>query len=463
MTQRQNRRKFMKVSAAASAGYWAAGGVSAKASTSAIETINFACVGVGGKGTSDSNDAARHGNIVAICDIDENNLGKAAAKWPKAKKFFDYRKMIEEMADSADAVTVSTPDHNHAPASALALKAGLNCFTQKPLTHSIEEARVLGNLAKKHGVKSQMGNQGTASSNLRHSAALLKGGVVGDVKEVHVWTDRPVWPTGIDRPKEEHEAPAHLHWNEFIGPAKFRPYHEAYHPVKWRGWWDFGTGALGDMACHTLNMPFMGLNLKDPTSVVAETTGHNKETYPSSCKITFEFPALGGRGPVTMYWYDGGNKPPRELFPKRSQFKDANGNELIKDNNQYNRVLNTGALIVGSKGTMFSPGDYGSDSRHTGVLFNDEFVQQSQVDLEVEYAQSPGHFTEFANAIKGGPESVSNFPSYAGPLTEVILLGNLAVWADGKKIEWDAKNLVATNAPEVMSIVKKTYHNGYSI
>ena len=168
MTQRQNRRKFMKVSAAASAGFWAAGGVSAKASTSAIETINFACVGVGGKGIGDSNDAARHGNIVAICDIDENNLGKAAAKWPKAKKFFDYRKMIEEMADSADAVTVSTPDHNHAPASALALKAGLNCFTQKPLTHSIEEARVLGNLAKKHGVKSQMGNQGTASSNLRH-------------------------------------------------------------------------------------------------------------------------------------------------------------------------------------------------------------------------------------------------------------------------------------------------------
>lgn len=463
MTQRQSRRRFLKVTAAASTGFWAAGGVSAKASTSAIDTINFACVGVGGKGTSDSNDAARHGNVVAICDIDENNLGKAAAKWPKAKKFFDYRKMIEEMADSADAVTVSTPDHNHAPASALALKAGLNCFTQKPLTHSIEEARVLGNLAKKHGVKSQMGNQGTASSNLRQSAALLKAGVVGDVKEVHVWTDRPAWPTGIGRPKEKPQVPAHIHWNEFIGPSKFRPYHDAYHPVKWRGWWDFGTGALGDMACHTLNMPFMGLNLKDPTSVVAETTGHNKETYPSSCKITFEFPALGDRGPVTLHWYDGGNKPPRELFPKRSQFKDVSGNELIKDNDQYNKVLNTGSLVVGSKGTMFSPGDYASDARHTGVLFNNEFVQQSQIDLEVEYAQSPGHFTEFANAIKGGPESVSNFPSYAGPLTEVILLGNLAVWADGKKIDWDAENLIATNAPEVMSIVKKTYHNGYSI
>ena len=463
MTKRQQRRDFMKLTAAASTGFFAASGVELKASTSANEVIRWACVGVGGKGTSDSNDAARHGEIVAICDIDDGNLNKASDKWPKAKKFHDYRKMFEEAADSFDGVTVSTPDHNHAPAAALALKAKKHTFTQKPLTHTIQEARHLGELAKEAGVQTQMGNQGTASSNLRRSAALLRNGLVGTVKEVHVWTNRPVWPQGGGRPEDTPPIPEHIHWPEFLGPAKHRPYHPSYTPFKWRGWWDFGTGALGDMACHTLNMPFMGLDLFDPTSVVAETSGHNKETYPAKCKITFEFPEYKGRPALTMYRYDGGEKPDRDLFPKRSQIKDKNGKEIVADTRAYARLLNTGSLVVGDKGSFFSPGDYGQDARHTGLLSGDKYTLVGDIEQEVEFPESPGHFTELANAIKGGPAPISNFPNYAGPLTETILLGNLAVYADGKKIEWDAKNMVPTNAPEVAHIVRKEYHNGYEI
>jgi predicted dehydrogenase len=305
---------------------------------------------------------------------------------------------------------------------------------------------VLGDLAKKNGLKTQMGNQGTANSTLRESAALIQGGAIGTVKEVHVWTNRPVWPQGAGRPKAEPPVPKHIHWKEFLGPAKARAYHPAYHPFKWRGWWDFGTGALGDMACHTLNMPFMALDLRDPVSVQAETSGHNQETYPSYCIIEFQFPARGSRPPVKMVWYDGGKKPPRELLPPT---------KLIK-------APNTGSLIIGDKGTLLSPGDYGGDG-NTGIFAGGEYTRQRDLKKSVEYTKSPGHFTEWVRAIKGGPESVSNFPNYSGPLTETVLLGNLAVWADGKKIEWDAKNLVATNAPEVAHIVKKEYHNGYSL
>jgi len=446
MSRRTSRRTFIKASAAGGVGFWVAGGVQPAQSKSALETVNFASVGVGGKGTSDSNDAAKHGNMVAICDIDENNLNKAASKWPKAKKFFDYRKMIEEMGSSIDAVTVSTPDHSHGPASALALKAGKHCFTQKPMSHSIHEARVLGELAKKQGVKTQMGNQGTANSTLRESAALIQSGAIGTVKEVHVWTNRPVWPQGAGRPKAEPPVPKHIHWKEFLGPAKARAYHPAYHPFKWRGWWDFGTGALGDMACHTLNMPFMALDLRDPISVQAETSGHNQETYPSYSIINFQFPARGSRPAVKMVWYDGGKKPPRELLPP---------SKLIK-------APNTGSLLIGDKGSLLSPGDYGGDG-NTGIFAGGEYTRQRDLKQSVEYTKSPGHFTEWVRAIKGGPESVSNFPNYSGPLTETVLLGNLAVWADGKKIDWDAKKLVATNAPEVAHIVKKEYHNGYSL
>ncbi|MBM4001503.1 MAG: Gfo/Idh/MocA family oxidoreductase [Planctomycetes bacterium] len=470
MAMHTNRRSFLKTTAAAGAGYWAAGGVAPRPSRSAIETVDFASVGVGGKGSSDSADAGASGNMVAICDIDDRNLDRAAAKWPQAKKYHDFRKMLEEMGSSIDAVTVSTPDHTHAAASLMAMRMGKACFTQKPLTHSIFEARRLAEVAREKKVATQMGNQGTAETNLRTSAALIKAGVIGRVKEVHVWTNRPVWPQGLSKPTDAQECPKEVHWDEFIGPAKFRPYHPAYHPFKWRGWWDFGTGALGDMACHTLNMAYMALMLKDPVSIVAETSGHNGETYPAWSVITFEYPELKGRAPVKMMWYDGGKKPDPKLLPPREAFKDEKGDAVIRDAREYAAVMERGCLVIGEKGSLLSPEDYGGDAAHTGVWFDGkEFVLQRNIkDPKVEVKVSPGHFKEWVDAIKGGEPAMSNFPEYSGGLTETVLLGNLAVWAAaapgvGKKIEWDAATTTAKNAPEVAHIIKPEFREGYTI
>ncbi len=442
MAHRTTRRKFMKTTAAIGAGYWVAGGVSPRESRAAVDQINFASIGVGGKGRSDSTDASRNGNMVAICDVDENNLNRAVNWAPKAEKFSDWRKMLDKLGKSIDAVTVSTPDHTHGPASVWAMKQGIHCFTQKPLSHSIEEARVMGTVAKEMKVQTMMGNQGTANNGLREAVAIIRGGHLGAIKEVHVFTNRPVWPQGLDRPAETPSVPESLNWDVWLGPAKERPYHQAYHPFKWRGWWDFGTGALGDMACHTLNMPYAGCELKDPTSVVAETAGHNGETYPKWSEITFQFPKTDWRGPITLKWYDGGKKPADELF---------DGHKLKRSN--------SGALVVCEKGTIHSNDDYCGRYEIIGA----------EVDKsKIEYEKSPGHFNEWVRAIKGGQPAMSNFPGYAGPLTEVILLGNLAVWACpeegvGKKIEWDAQKLEATNAPEVAHIVRKAYRKGFAL
>ncbi|HLJ11836.1 MAG TPA: Gfo/Idh/MocA family oxidoreductase [Planctomycetaceae bacterium] len=439
MSRRSSRRTFLKESAAIGIGLWAGGGVLAKASTSANERVRFACIGIGGKGDSDSEDAGKHGDVVAICDIDDARLDNAATKkFPSAQRFNDYRKMLEEIGKNIDAVTVSTPDHHHAFASIMAMKMGKACFCQKPLTHSVSEARLMAQVAREMRVATQMGNQGTADDSLRKAAAVVKGGHLGTIKEVHVWTDRPKWPQGGDRPKPAEKVPETVHWDLFIGPAPFREYADGYHPFAWRGWWDFGTGALGDMACHTFNMPFMALDLKNPTSIEAEHGGHNRDSYPPWSVIKFMFPATSSRPAIPVTWYDGGERPPKELF---------GGNELPV----------SGALIVGEKDTLHAHRDYcGSFNLLSGVEIP-----------KVEFVKSPGHFEEYVAAIKGGPPAASNFSDYSGPLTETILLGNLAVWAgkgpesDGKKIEWDSKNLRAANAPEVDIIVKRPYRSGW--
>ncbi|MCA9212320.1 MAG: Gfo/Idh/MocA family oxidoreductase [Planctomycetales bacterium] len=440
MPKKPNRRTFIKTSTAAGAGvgYWAAGGVSLAQSTSPNEQIQFASIGVGGKGRSDSSDAGRAGKMVAICDVDARTLEQAQKGFKDAQPFRDYRRMLDEMGDKIDAVTVSTPDHNHAPAAVRAMKLKKHCFCQKPLSQSIFEARTMGQVAKEQGVQTMMGNQGTALSSLREAVAVIKTGILGTITECHVWTNRPVWPQGIERPTEIKGNPNHLHWDEWIGPAPYRPYHDAYHPFNWRGWWDFGTGALGDMACHTMNMPYMALQLRDPKSVVARSSGHNRETYPAWSIIDFDFPALGDRGAIKFTWYDGGKKPPTELF-------------------QGKNIVGSGCLVVGDKGTLYSQGDY-ADSFE---LLND------LKKPEVEFEKSPGHFQEWVRAIKTGQTATSNFPNYAGPLTETLLLGNLAVYAadsgEGKKIEWDAETMTPTNAPELASIVKREYREGYEL
>ncbi len=440
MAHRTNRRKFLKTTAVVGAGYFAASGLQAQESNSPNEQVNIASIGVGGKGDSDSRDAGNHGNLVAICDIDNKNLTKKGIAFPKAKQYRDYRKMLDELGKSIDAVTVSIPDHSHAPASLMAMRMGKHCFTQKPMTHSIEEARLMGEVAREMKVKTQMGNQGTAKDSLREMVAVVHKGTLGAVSEVHVWTNRPVWPQGdgvnLSNPATQ---PKHVDFDLFLGGAKKRPYHQAYHPFKWRGFWDFGTGALGDMACHTLNMPFMALELYDPTSVQAVTNGHDGQTYPGYSIIDFAFPANENRPAVKLVWYDGKKLPPEGLL---------NGARMSK----------SGALIIGDKGTLYAPGDYA-----------DQGMTLHGVDKpDVEWVKSPGHFNEWIRSIKGGDAAVSNFADYAGPLTETILLGNLALAAAkepglGKKIEWDSKKLVATNAPEVMHIVKKEYHNGFHI
>jgi predicted dehydrogenase len=441
MSYLTDRRRFLKSTALTGVGVFVSGKAAAEDSKSPNERIRFACIGVGGKGQSDSRDAGNNGDIVAIVDIDDNTLEKAGKFFPKAAKYSDYRKMLDEVGKNVDAVTVSTPDHMHAPASAMAMRMGKACFTQKPLTRSIWEARELGKIAAEAKVATQMGNQGTAANSLRKTAAVVRSGALGNVKEVHVWTNRPIWPQGGARPAEG-QVPSNVHWDLWLGCAPARPYAPGYHPFAWRGWWDFGSGALGDMACHTVNMPFMALNLRDPSSVQATTSGHNQDSYPKWSIITYDFPKNGEREACKMVWYDGGQKPATDLF-------------------EGEQVSETGVLLIGEKGKLFAPGDY--CERGYKVLAG--ATDPGKVDFEV----SPGHFEEFALAIKGGKEARSNFANYAAPLTETILLGNLAVWAaaeaekPGKKIEWDAQNLKATNAPEVELVVKPTYSAGYTL
>jgi predicted dehydrogenase len=436
MPHQATRRQFLQTSAVAGVGFWVAGGVQAAESKSPNEKIAMASVGVGGKGDSDSNDAGRSGDMVAICDVDENTLNGAARRFPKAKKYRDFRKMLDEMGKSIDAVTVSTPDHMHTPASLMAMRMGKHCFCQKPLTRTIYEAQLMGEVARKMKVATQMGNQGTADGGLREGAAAIRAGALGTVSEIHVWTNRPIWPQGKERPQTK-PVPDNLDWDLWLGAAPERPYADGYHTFAWRGWWDFGSGALGDMACHTVNMAYMGLDLKNPTSVQAETSGHNKDSYPSWSIINFEFPANDWRPAIKFTWYDGGKKVNPDLL----------GGEKLEG---------SGALIIGTKGKAYSKGDYGGVSKWLGVD-----------PPKVEYTKSPGHFKEWVDAIKGGKPAVSNFPDYASGLTATILLGNLAVWVaasgKGEKVLWDAKNMKSTNVAGLEQIVKPVYRKGYTL
>lgn len=438
MSHNTNRRRFLQATAVAGIGFWVAGGCRRKKSKSPNEKIAFASIGLGGKGSSDSRDAGTSGDMVAICDVDEGTLGAGEKRFPKAKPYTDYRKMLDEMGKSIDAVTVSTPDHHHAPAALMAMRMDKHCFCQKPLTHTIYEARLMAKVARERKLATQMGNQGTADSSLRKAAAIIKSGTLGAVSEVHVWTNRPIWPQGGPRAKSI-DCPSHLKWNLWLGPAPVRPYATGYHTFSWRGWWDFGTGALGDMACHTVNMPYMALNLHDPIAVQAECSGHNGDSYPKWSIITFDFPALDGRPPVKLFWYDGGRKIKEELLEDKKR-------------------ESSGCLVIGDKGKLYSPGDYASETL---------FLLGGATMPEVKFSESPGHFEEWVRAIKGGEPAMSNFPNYAGGLTETMLLGNLAVWVaatgKGEKVEWDAKNLRSPNIAGLETIIKPIYRPGYTL
>jgi predicted dehydrogenase len=456
MSQRTNRRTFLKTSAATGIGFWVAGGVKGQESRSPNEQIQVACCGVGGKGDSDSTNASRISKIFAVCDVDRTRLDLAAGRFKTDYKYTDFRELFDQLGDRIDAVTVSTPDHNHAVIAAKAMKMGKHVYCQKPLTRSIWEARRLGEIAREKGVSTQMGNQYTAYNPMREAAYRIRSGNLGNVSEVHVWTNRPIWPQGGERNPSK-PVPEDLDWEAWLGPAPWREYADGYHPFAWRGWWDFGTGSLGDMACHTCNLPFMALNMRDPTEVQAETSGHNRDSYPMLSRIQYTFPELDGRAGFTMYWYDKEQTPPREMFDIFTLEVGRGDNKIKPDT--------SGCLIIGDKGQMYAAGDYAE----RGI----EIVGAEPMD--VDYPQSEGrgneetrHVAEWINGIHHPDQQpTGNFPNYSGPLTETILLGNLAVWKANKEgqrvtVKWDAKNLKADD-PELQQIVHPEFREGYEV
>ncbi|MES2794056.1 MAG: Gfo/Idh/MocA family oxidoreductase [Planctomycetota bacterium] len=466
MRNQQTRRDFLKTSTAVGVAYWVSGNNTPAFSNSANEEVRIASIGVGGKGSSDTDQAGNHGRLVAICDIDDNKLNAKAESLSKTEKhkgfqkFNDFRKMLDEIGKSIDAVTVSTPDHTHAVASIMAMNMGKHVYCQKPLTHSVFEARMMREVAKKNKVATQMGNQGTAENGLRRAVEIIQDGVIGNVKEIHVWTNRPVWdqaPDMVARPTDTPACPAHVHWDLFLGPAPERAYSPKYHPFAWRGWLDFGTGALGDMACHTANMAFMACKLGYPTSVVAEATDVNSETFPSSAKITFDFPARGELPPLKFYWYEGRqggrhNKEGKQVLPPEELLS-----KVLKPGQ---KLSDSGSLLVGDKGILFSPNDYGAQYV---LLPEEQYIgyKGPAETLPRNGKGDDGMKAEWVAAIKGGPAAMSNF-DYAGLLTESILLGNVAVRA-GKKIEWDGPNMKVTNCPEAAQYIKREYRKGWEL
>ena len=422
--------------------------------------INVACIGVGGKGDSDVDDAAKcGGNIVALCDVDARMISKKAAQYPEAKKFADFRKMLAEMDKSIDAVTISTPDHLHGMTAMAAMNLGKHVYCQKPLTQTVFEARELVRVAKEKKLATQMGNQGSAGDGLRRAVEVIQSGLIGKPLELHVWSNRPIWPQGIDRPQAGSPVPPELDWNLWLGPAQQRPYVDGiYHPFNWRGWMDFGTGALGDMACHTVNMPFRALKLGYPTVVECELASRfYPETYPLSSRIRFEFPEREGLPPLKFWWYDGApgaNFKPLRPYPNLV-------NSVI---NMSGKLPESGCLIIGESGQLFSPDDNGSQFF---VKLNGEanFTEGGQHEGAKAVAQtiprSPGHNQEWFDMIKDSTPAYSNF-EIAGYLTEIILLGCIALKVgEGVKMEWDGPNMRSPNCPQAAQFVKREDRGGW--
>ena len=474
MMSRMNRRRFLK-SAAATAGvgyfYTATAVSSTRSSAGPNDKVHIANIGVGGKGDSDSSHTAGLGETVAICDIDEDILDKKAGAITGAKKYTDYRKMLEEMGKDIDAVTVSTPDHTHAPASIMAMKMKKHVYCQKPLTHTVAEARQMREVAKQMGVATQLGNQGSAENGLRRAVEVVQSGLIGPVKEVHVWTNRPVWPQAPEFTKREPDAecPKTVHWEEFIGTAPMRPYARytrgskkgqgCYHSFNWRGWWDFGTGALGDMACHTANMAFRALKLGYPTSIMGDATDLNPETYPSSAKIVFQFPAREEMPAVTFNWYEGkrdGNK----LLPPEDLVKKAVAIDTIA--RHRGKLVDSGSILVGEKGILYSPDDYGAQFFLSPAEQYKDVNRTKPEKLPVNGKNDRGMKIEWIEAIKGGPPAYSNF-DYAAMLTETILLGNIAIRMNGQKLDWDGPNMKFTNNAKANEYVQNEYRKGFTV
>ena len=479
-TSQLSRRHFLK-SSSLLVGASVLGAPSFLRGQNLNEKINVACIGVGGKGDSDSSHVYElAANVVALCDVDSDTLNgkvkqleeratKEQKPTPQPKLYRDFRKMLEEMDKSIDAVTVSTPDHCHGVASIMAMKMGKHVYCQKPLTQTVWEAREMRRLAKEKKLATQMGNQGSAEEGLRRAVEVIQAGVIGNPTELHVWSNRPIWPQGIERPPGEDPVPASLDWNQWLGPAPFRPFKkDVYHTFKWRGWLDFGTGALGDMACHTVNMPFRALKLGYPEVVELELASRTyRETYPKTSRIRFEFPAREGLPPLKFWWYDG--NPDDALKPLRPDAGLAK--EIISSRD---KLPPSGCLIVGDKGKIFSPDDYGAQFY---ILMKGEEDFKNGKDHEaakavpqtITRAPGEGHRDtdptmkrEWFRMMKTGEPAYSNF-DIAAYLTEIILLGCVALRVgEGRRMEWDGPNMTSPNIAEAAQFVRRHNREGWT-
>lgn len=412
-----------------------------RCSLAASDRLHIAAVGVGGKGRSDIAETSAGQNVVAICDVDQRQLDRAHTLYPGAKTYSDWRKMLEQ--SDIDAVTVSTPDHMHSPIATAAMQLGKHVYVQKPMAHTVSEARSLKELARTSGVVTQMGNQNHSGSNYRTVVQVLQSGVLGKIREAHTWSNRPIWPQGIDRPAGADPVPEWLDWDVWLGVAPDRPYlgpgpnsvrdRGVYHPFNWRGWLDFGVGALGDMGCHIMDPVVWGLELAGPLRVWSDGPASNGETYPKWGIIHYEFPGTQFTAGDTfrMTWYDGGKQPAHEL----TQLPPGE------------KLPSSGSLYIGEKGVMLSP----HGAKGPTLLPAEGFR-----DYDLQLAKEDNHYLQWTNACKGEGETSSSF-DYAGPLTETVLLGTIAIRFPGQTLDWDETKMQVTNVPAANQYVAKEY------
>jgi predicted dehydrogenase len=404
------------------------------------QKLNIAGVGAGGQGGGVLNDM-RDENIVALCDVDASRAAGSFQRFPQAARFKDYRVMLEKQKD-IDAVMIATPDHMHAPITLAALRAGKHVYVEKPMAHTIEEARLMTQVAKTTGLVTQMGNQGHSGEGLRRTREWIQAGAIGPVREVHGWSDRPGnwWPQPAQRSAQPAAKPADLDWNLWLGCAAERPYDRAYHPFAWRGWFDFGTGALGDMAVHNLDPAFYALDLDAPVAAEAESSELGEESYPAWQRIMFQFAARGSQPALKMVWHDGGKLP-----------------ETPADLADEVELADNGILFIGDQGTMLCGGWSGAPR-----LFPASRRKEFELPPNT-IPRSIGHRPEWIQACKERrPADAKAGFAYSGPFTEALLVGNLAVRLK-KRVEWDAANLRATNAPEAEALIRKVYRAGFGI
>jgi len=429
MPRRSTRRDFLQNAAALSSVVWVSGAPPLRAN-SPNEKLNIGSIGVGGRGHGDMRRVATE-NIVAICDVDEQRLEVATEVAPKAKKYIDYRELLQQ--ENLDAVTIGTPDHHHAPAAMRALRRGLHVYCEKPLTHTVREARLLAETAAEKGLATQMGTQNHQHPGYVKAVEMIQGGVIGNVHEVHVITDRPgtFWKQGLTVPTDKHEVPEHFHWDLWLGPAQDRDFHPVYAPRSWRGWWDFGCGAIGDMAIHLMDPSFWALDLGGPVKVTSTGPEVLPDAGPTSMISTFEFGQRGKLAPCKVVWYEGEAGTPEE-------YKD-----LLPMN---------GSLFIGDQGMISVQHGQAPVLHQGGEVQNQEIAE--------EFSDRHQH-QQWIDACKTGSATGSNF-GYAGPFTETVLLGNVA-YRVGKPIEYDPATMKVTNVPEANALLDKEYRVGWEV